>query len=235
MSRASVNVELKGFRELSAGLGDLTTRMGDAATRKAVRAGAKPVVAQAKANLAALPLVDSTGLLRRSVGLQSLKKYRPRRRTGPAPRSATEARIQNAGGVFVAKVGARRGFKALVQRRNPYASKAALTAPLIHANAGTTRGVWSDPANYAHLIELGVRPHPIGKGARLSRIGQAFSTQRLNGAIHPGFAAKPWLQPALDAQRGNATEIIAQTFRSALAQEAARLRAKVNAGKRVAA
>lgn len=226
MSRFAV--QLKGFRELSDALGELTPRMADAAARKAVRAAAKPVITQARANLAALPLQDSTGLLRRSIGVK-VRKYRNRRSV--SARSRSEAKILASGGVTLAVIGPRKGYGQVVQRRigkYNYRSKASFYAPLIFANAGTTRGVYSDPVKYAHLLEGGVRPHAVGKGSSLRK-----GIQRKGQ--HPGFRAKPWLEPALYTMRNKAQSEMVRVFQEALRQEAARARAKVNGAARRAA
>lgn len=219
MTRVSVN--LTGFEELSRSLAEMTPRMADAAARKAVRAAARPVITQARANLSALPFDDSTGLLKRSIGVK-VKKYKGR---AVAPTgvgfagSAKTQRMYAAAGVTVAIIGARKGFGQYVDRRARYLSRAMVDAPMIFRNSGTTRSVYSDPAKYSHLIEGGVRPHHVGKGSSRRR-------GRGRGAIHPGFHAMPWLEPAIQSRRQECIGIMTRVFREALMQEAARARAK---------
>jgi hypothetical protein len=242
---SNVRLNISGFKELSQALGEMTPRMADAAARKAVRAAARPVVLQARANLAALPLTDSTGLLSRSLGVK-VRKYKGRRQPargfGFVGSSKTQ-RMYAAAGITMAIIGPRKGFGAYVQRRVDFgvklsaedvAAKAALardaanTESLSGAGIGDgTRLVYSDPVKYAHLIEGGVRPHRIGKGSSLKK-------GRGKGAMHPGFHAMAWLEPAINSRRNECLAIMQRVFREALAQEAARARAKVNGARRAA-
>jgi hypothetical protein len=50
-------------------------------------------------------------------------------------------------------------------------------------------GRFSKPAQYAHLIEFGVRPHAYEKRTR----------KGIESFMHPGFGPSPFLQPAWDA------------------------------------
>jgi hypothetical protein len=227
-----ITVQLSGARELGVAIGEITARMSDAATRKAVRAAARPIITQTRANLAALPLDDSTGLLRRSIGVK-VKKYGGRR----AAFVASARGVKSAGGgVTVAIIGPRKGFGAYVSRRVDFgvkqtaedvAARAALardaanTESLSRTIAGGDgrRSVYSDPVKYAHLIERGVRPHQIGKGASLRYLVA-------RGAQHPGFGARPWLLPAIESRRAEAEQIMARVYREELAKEAARARAR---------
>lgn len=204
MTKVSVN--LSGFEELSRSLSEMTPRMADAAARKAVRAAARPVITQARANLSSLPLDDSTGLLKRSIGVK-VKKYKGR---SVAPTgvgfagSAKAQRMYAAAGITVAIIGARKGFGTNVVRGG--------------------RTDYSDPSKYSHLIEGGVRPHRIGKGSSRKR-------GRGRGAMHPGFHAMPWLEPAIQSRRKECIDIMARVFREAAMQEAARARAKSRGGR----
>lgn len=221
MPSATVKVDISGIIQTQQAIQGFTVRMADAAARKAVRAAARPVITQARANIAALPLRESTGLLRSSIGLK-VKKYRGKRRArGSTP--ATTA----AGGVSVAIVGPRKGYKRQVVREGRKSRRfntAAFTklqetggifllsdkraASLINA-AG--RAVWADPVKYAHLIEGGVKPHAQKRG------------------LHPGFGAMPWLERALRQRESEARAIMLRTFQEALVQEAARARQKARA------
>lgn len=60
-----------------------------------------------------------------------------------------------------------------------------------------------DPTKYAHLVENGVKPHALGKGSSLRKKTQA-------GQGHPGFAAKPFLRPAIDGNKAAANAAIAR-------------------------
>lgn len=230
-----VVVRLKGFDEFGDVMADLTARMVDAAARKAVRAAAKPIVAQARANLAALPLRDSTGLLRRSVGLK-VKKYTNRYvdlrgfvRSGKAARTAARA------GTTVAIIGPRHGFAQMVAREYGYGVSRGVATRL--SDRKQVRSRWSDPAKYGHLIESGARPHHIGRGSRLRDDGRRARSDRrvrgniTRGSIHPGFPGRPWLKAAMISRRAEAERIMAASFAESLRQEAARARAKIAAAR----
>jgi len=222
----NISVHLGGFEEMRRELGKLSTRMVDAAARKAVRRAARPVVLQARANLAALALKDSTGLLSRSIGVK-VKKYKGSRRP-VRTYSAEEARALAASGVTVAIVGARRSFVQTVLRRSSFIRGSRQAVASVVETREYLKPVSSVPANYAHLIEGGVRPHTTGKGSSL-RSGKS------GGVRHPGFAAKPWLNPAIDAKREESRRIMAESFAEDLRAEAARVRAKVNSARARAA
>jgi hypothetical protein len=224
---SNVRLNISGFKELSQALGEMTPRMADAAARKAVRAAARPVVLQARANLAALPLTDSTGLLSRSLGVK-VRKYKGRRQPargfGFVGSSKTQ-RMYAAAGITMAIIGPRKGFGAYVQRLYGYGAAKGVATRV--ADRQQTKLVYSDPVKYAHLIEGGVKPHSIGKGSSLKK-------GRARGAIHSGFAAMPWLEPAINSRRNECLAIMQRVFREALAQEAARARSKVNGARRAA-
>lgn len=210
---SNVRVDISGYKELSSALGELTVRMADAAARKAVRAAARPVITQARANLSAIPFDDSTGLLKRSVGVK-VKKYRGRK-VAPSGLgfvgSARTQRMYAAAGITMAIIGPRKGFGSYVNRRYGW-----------DVEGGTgTRMVYSDPVKYGHLIEGGVAPHHIGKGS--SRKAGVY-----RGAMHPGFRGWHWLETAINSKRSECQAIMLRVFRDALAQEAARARSKTS-------
>lgn len=62
------------------------------------------------------------------------------------------------------------------------------------------------PANYAHLVERGTRPHaiPVGAGGAARR--------------HPGAKPKPFLRPALQGQRAAAYAIMLKTMAAEVAK-----------------
>lgn len=206
MNRPGVKVTLAGFNEFRRELPELTGRMVDAAARKAVRAASRPIITQARANLAALGLKESTGLLRRSVGVK-VKKYRARNAMLGFQGTPGAARIAARAGTTVAIIGPRHGYSQVISRGGRKPRKA-------------------NPANYGHLIEGGVAPHFIGKGSQRAR-----GTRLGHGSMHPGFPAKPWLETALLMKRAEAQRIMVQSFSESLRQEAARMRAKVAAGR----
>lgn len=204
-TQSGVRVTLTGFDEFRRELPEFTSRMVDAAARKAVRAAAKPIIAQARANVAALNLKESTGLLRQSIGVK-VKKYRARGAALGFQGTPGAARIAARAGTTVAIIGPRHGYKTMVRRGG--------------------RSVFSNPAKYAHLIEGGVAPHFIGKGSQRVR-----GSRRSTGGMHPGFPAKPFMEVALLARRAEAQRILASSFAESLRQEAARARAKIAAAR----
>lgn len=72
----------------------------------------------------------------------------------------------------------------------------------------TTRGR-RNPAYYAHLIELGVSPHRLGKRGR-----------------HPGFRARPFMRPSWDAAAPRARAAVIDKMKQIFAKEAAAVAAK---------
>lgn len=54
---------------------------------------------------------------------------------------------------------------------------------------GTAKGK-RNPAYYAHLVELGVKPHATGKKKSFYRRGTG---------MHPGHSAQPFMRPAWDS------------------------------------
>jgi HK97 gp10 family phage protein len=65
-----------------------------------------------------------------------------------------------------------------------------------------------NPANYAHLVELGTAPHKMGDG------------------LHPGTPPRPFLRPALDTKRSEALAIMTKELRSGLQRALKRLARK---------
>lgn len=89
--------------------------------------------------------------------------------------------------------------------------RAGVVAAIIGARSKryeTRRGM-RNPAYYAHLIELGVKPHRLGR----------------RGGVHPGFNARPFMRPAWDAAAPRAREAVIDKMKDTLAKEAAAVRA----------
>ncbi|QQS08677.1 MAG: HK97 gp10 family phage protein [Phycisphaerales bacterium] len=72
------------------------------------------------------------------------------------------------------------------------------------------------PRAYAHLVEFGTRPHAVGKGSRLSK-------GRAGGAMHPGTPPQPFIRPAYDTKRGEASSKIIATLRQEFQKELTKL------------
>jgi len=81
---------------------------------------------------------------------------------------------------------------------------------------------YQDPVKYAHLVELGTKPHlisPKGRSGAVGtlRVGQTF----VSGAVmHPGTPPRPFMRPAHDSV--NSQAIIAKRLGKELAKEARR-------------
>lgn len=73
---------------------------------------------------------------------------------------------------------------------------------------------------YAHLVEYGVKRHVIIAGGG-TKAGKALAAgARILGekVDHPGFAAKPFMRPALDAKAQSAIDSIAAYLRKRIAK-----------------
>lgn len=69
-----------------------------------------------------------------------------------------------------------------------------------------------NPAYYAHLIELGVKPHRTGK----KKIGY-----RRGAGMHPGFRGRPFMRPGWDAAAPRAVDAVADKMTQVFEKEAA--------------
>ena len=74
-----------------------------------------------------------------------------------------------------------------------------------------------NPAYYAHLIELGVKPHRTGK--------KKFGYRRGRG-MHPGFRAQPFMRPAWDAAAPRARKATIDKMKQVFEKEAAAVAVK---------
>lgn len=95
--------------------------------------------------------------------------------------------------------------------------------------------VW--PFKYQHLLEEGVQPHSLARGARLrkevrtDKHGRSVRVQRgnviLSGAkparIHPGFAGRHYLKHAEEAAQAEALEAATGKLKTVLEAEAEKL------------
>jgi HK97 gp10 family phage protein len=102
-------------------------------------------------------------------------------------------------GNAVAVIGARRDYRA--------------TERQIGRDARLARRV---PANYLHLVLLGVKPHLLGKGSR-TREQQGW------GRLHPGAKANPFLADAVRRNGRRAAAIVADVLAAEVQAEARRL------------
>lgn len=113
-------------------------------------------------------------------------------------------RVYRNSGVVVAVVGPRKGFR-LPAKRKKGKWRETPVPPAGHAN----------PLFYAHLVELGVAPHRIGKGS---------STRKKTGSgrMHPGHPAKPFLTPAATGQAAAVGAAMAKAVTEGLARAVAK-------------
>jgi len=76
------------------------------------------------------------------------------------------------------------------------------------------------PAFYDHLVNLGTKPHAVGKGSALGRKGKPAGAQV--GGLHPGTAAQPFRRRAWAAVKdqagGAALKAMAAAVQSAIAK-----------------
>ena len=122
-------------------------------------------------------------------------------------------------GVVVAVIGPRRGWAGKQKR---FAGKTG------------QKGQPIEPANYAHLVEYGVRPHAIGKGAKLDRVSRVRmhdGTEKVivtkpgthqQGKRHPGARKQPFMRPAFDAHKGNIPGVLARIIGEEVRKELGR-------------
>lgn len=105
---------------------------------------------------------------------------------------ARKVKVYRNSGVAVAIVGPRKGYKQQVTRKR-----------------GKWRAstVWADPVRYAHLVELGTRPH------------------RQRGGQHPGSMPRPFLTPAATQQATAIRAAMASAINEGLAKAVAQGRA----------
>ncbi len=77
-----------------------------------------------------------------------------------------------------------------------------------------------NPSYYAHFVELGTKPHAVGKGSRLKRVGKrgkVYGGQQ-SGRMHPGTKPMPFLGPTLGTVQGEVLEIVAREVAAGLAK-----------------
>ncbi|HON69156.1 MAG TPA: HK97 gp10 family phage protein [Phycisphaerae bacterium] len=75
----------------------------------------------------------------------------------------------------------------------------------------------ADPYFYAHLVELGTKPHATGKDSQLwlqrpDKKGRGGIPGRQRGRYHPGAKPKPYLRPALEKNKSAAMAAIESTL-----------------------
>jgi hypothetical protein len=133
-----------------------------------------------------------SGLLKKSIG-QVVRTYRN-------------------GGLTIAFIGPRRGFRQVVMRKKPFGAELTLTP----GEADTARDypVMSDPVKYAHLVEYGTEPHNITSSGKAGL-----------GKGHPGTKPQPFMRPA-ERKQPDANRVFIEGMSEGMAREAAKLIAK---------
>jgi HK97 gp10 family phage protein len=85
------------------------------------------------------------------------------------------------------------------------------------------------PANYAHLVEKGTKPHSLLKRAK-SKLGRLKRVVRIAagaGARHPGTKPKPFLAPALEAKKAEAARVMMDVVAKEIAKELSKAASKL--------
>lgn len=95
-------------------------------------------------------------------------------------------------GTVTVNVGPRKGFKQEVTRRTKLPDGRVIV-----------RKETANPANYAHLVELGTAPHSIGRRG-----------------THPGTRPRPFLRPALDTNEYTVLAIYRRELAAGVIREA---------------
>lgn len=195
---------LQGGQEFAYGLNQFRDAVKKKIVRFGVAAMARVVVKPAKA----LAPRDS-GLLKRSIGVGRIKTY-------------------PSGVIFVA-VEPRKGHEQMVQRKvfGTATYSEGWKGKVVHL----TRNQFANPRKYAHLVELGVAPHSLGKSTRLRTNLTKFKKitgggTYQGGASHPGFAGRFFLKRALETSRTQAIAAFEQKLREGIEREAVKLALK---------
>lgn len=91
--------------------------------------------------------------------------------------------------------------------------------------AGSYLGRKRVPAHYIHLVEKGTRPHALGKGSQLARVGKRASREvgQHVGRKHPGAKAHPFLEPAWRRNINTSIGIASQKLKAVVEAEALKL------------
>ena len=86
------------------------------------------------------------------------------------------------------------------------------------ARRGRAQAVVGPPDDrwYWRFIEFGAGPHRIRGDPRLAYAGELADPLRPHEVSHPGMAARPFLRPAADERRDEATDEVAAVLRKAV-------------------
>ncbi len=123
----------------------------------------------------------------------------------------TKQKAYKKNGVTVTIVGPRKGFKSKVK---------------VDDGRGGTRTESRNPANYAHLVEFGTRPHSTSAGvSSRSKDERTKAFTATQTTKHPGTQAQPFMRPAFDQNRGNIVRIMHEELAAGVVTEAKKLAA----------
>jgi len=153
------------------------------------------------------------GEVRKNIAKKALKaavkpviaaaKARVPKRYGALRQSIGSIEKKYPSNVVVTVVGPRRGHKSKLRDK--------LSA----------KGIKVEPANYAHLVEFGTKPHNIEvTRARMNAFG--FISRVKHTIKHSGAKPKPFMRPAWDANKGNMFNIMAKVIEDEVFKEAQR-------------
>lgn len=95
------------------------------------------------------------------------------------------------------------------------------------------------PAFYDHLIQLGTRPHALGKGESIGRSGgkrrKAVAVTKQSSGKHPGSKPNPYRKRAWDSVKDAAgtaaVKAMGEATQKEIARQAAKMAAKAKGGK----
>jgi HK97 gp10 family phage protein len=102
--------------------------------------------------------------------------------------------------------------KKVIQAGNPVQMKVRKRTGFAVASITPAKG-------YGHLrlLEYGAQPHTIN-GKPLLRFFSGGKFLEVRSVQHPGFAARPWLRPAVDARKDEAIQAVSDSLAQTLEQ-----------------
>lgn len=197
-SHGDTRITISGERELQRAMKTLPRAVAEKVSRDAVMAGGGVIKRAAVANA---QKHSDTGTLAKSIVVKR-KKYRGVQMAIVGPKHMKK--------VFrISKKGKLRGVGKKAQAE-------------MHAAGRGKELYYYDPANYAHLVERGTRPH----GPKKKRILYNPQTGQFYGRRVRGTPARPFMRPAFDSQKGVAMRRINEKLLKGIDAEARKLAAR---------
>ena len=79
-------------------------------------------------------------------------------------------------------------------------------------------GIEKIPTKYAHLVEYGTAPHPIGKNDVTSEVllKRKNVSRKAQGSLHPGSRPFPFLRRAWEGNKAKALDVIAKVLKDTI-------------------